>query len=347
MYTPLPLKYRPQTLAELVGQPMICLALSNAITKQQIASAYLFTGSRGTGKTSTARIFAKSLNCIQAQSPTVIPCGHCSSCREISNSVSLDVNEIDAASHNGVEDARELIQHSSFAPTTGRYRIFILDEAHMLTTASQNTLLKLIEEPPFRCIFILCTTEPHKLLPTISSRCQIFNFQSLGEETITTHLRKIAKGEKMKMSEEVLSAIAFSVNGGLRDSISLLDQLSLMGTVKAEDVYSLTGIVSKAVRTSLLHQLSQDATLALEQVDRLLAQGLSSQRLIEAVITAILENLETGEIPPHVATQASTQLHTYASTITRSQSPQLWLKVALLELSALLSSECSKATRSS
>ncbi len=173
------LKYRPQTLAELVGQNYIQIALNNAVKNQQIAPAYLFTGVRGTGKTSTARILAKSLNCQKNPHPTTTPCGKCASCRSIAQSTHLDVTEIDAASHNGVDDARELIQLCNFAPTQSRYRIFIVDECHQLTTASQNCLLKAIEEPPSHVVFILCTTELHKVLPTIISRCQTFNFKAL------------------------------------------------------------------------------------------------------------------------------------------------------------------------
>ncbi|MEG4602605.1 DNA polymerase III subunit gamma/tau, partial [Microcoleus sp. F6_B3] len=179
MYQPLHLKYRPKNLQELVGQDTIKTTLTNAITSDKIAQAYLFTGPRGTGKTSTARILAKSLNCLNSKKPTATPCGECSSCKTIDSCSSLDVTEIDAASHNGVDDARELIQHSNFAPAMSRYRIWILDECHQLSTSAQNALLKCLEEPPAHVVFILCTTEAHKVLPTIISRCQTFNFRAL------------------------------------------------------------------------------------------------------------------------------------------------------------------------
>ncbi|MBD2612588.1 DNA polymerase III subunit gamma/tau [Nostoc punctiforme FACHB-252] len=201
-------KYRPQTIAELVGQPYIKTALTNAVKHLQIAPAYLFTGSRGTGKTSTARIFAKSLNCLNTKKPTDQPCGICQSCRSIETSNSLDVSEIDAASNNGVDDARALIDRSTLAPVTGRYRIFILDECHCLTGNAFNALLKCIEEPPPHVVFILCTTELHKVLPTIVSRCQVFNFRTLSVQAIVQHLGIIADAESISIDEEALTAIA-------------------------------------------------------------------------------------------------------------------------------------------
>jgi DNA polymerase III subunit gamma/tau len=168
-------KYRPKTLAELVGQPYVQTALTNAINRMHIAPAYLFTGSRGTDKTSTARIFAKSLNCLSFDGSTDEPCGTCQSCRSIETSNSLDVSEIDAASNNGVDDARALIERSSLAPVQGRYRIFILDECHQLTAQSQNALLKCIEEPLPHVVFILCTTEVHKVLPGMKLTSSLFS----------------------------------------------------------------------------------------------------------------------------------------------------------------------------
>jgi DNA polymerase-3 subunit gamma/tau len=198
-------KYRPKILAELVGQPYVQKALTNAIDRMHISPAYLFTGSRGTGKTSTARIFAKSLNCLSFDGLTDEPCGTCQSCRSIETSNSLDVSEIDAASNNGVDDARALIERSSLAPVQGRYRIFILDEAHQLTTQSQNALLKCIEEPPPHVVFILCTTEVHKVLPTIVSRCQVFHFRALSIQTIAQHLQDVTEAEAIATALETSS----------------------------------------------------------------------------------------------------------------------------------------------
>jgi DNA polymerase III subunit gamma/tau len=242
MSAALHLAYRPKTLEDLVGQPYIKVTLTNAITNRQIAPAYLFTGPRGTGKTSTARIFAKSLNCLESKKPTVNPCGQCQSCRSIESSNSLDVSEIDAASHNGVDDARELVERSSFAPVAGRYRIFILDEVHCLSNQAFNALLKCIEEPPAHVVFVLCTTEAHKVLPTITSRTQRFEFRALSTGTITTQLRKVADTEEIAIGDDALSAIARIVNGGLRDALQLLSQVRLLGEgVTANQVIEMAG----------------------------------------------------------------------------------------------------------
>src|SRR6476619_295851 len=199
-------KYRPKILAELVGQPYVPTALTNDIDRMHIAKAYLIAGSRGTGKTSTARIFAKSLNCLSFDGPTDEPCGTCQSCRSIETSNSLDVSEIDAASNNGVDDARALVERSSLAPVQGRYRIFLIDESHMLTQQSQNALLKCIEEPPPHVVFILCTTEVHKVLPTIVSRCQVFHFRALSIQTIAQHLQEVANAEVIAINDDALMA---------------------------------------------------------------------------------------------------------------------------------------------
>ncbi|MEM9136157.1 MAG: DNA polymerase III subunit gamma/tau, partial [Cyanobacteria bacterium P01_F01_bin.42] len=178
-YEPLHHKYRPQKFADLVGQEAVATTLSNAIALQRIAPAYLFSGPRGTGKTSSARIFAKSLNCLESDSPTADPCGKCEVCQTIARGTSLDVIEIDAASNTGVDNIRELIERSQFAPVQCRYKIYCLDEVHMLSTAAFNALLKTLEEPPDRVVFILATTDPQRVLPTIISRCQRFDFRRI------------------------------------------------------------------------------------------------------------------------------------------------------------------------
>ncbi|MBY5311204.1 DNA polymerase III subunit gamma/tau (plasmid) [Aphanizomenon flos-aquae CCAP 1446/1C] len=274
-------KYRPQTLAELVGQPYIKTALTNAIKHLQIAPAYLLTGSRGTGKTSTARIFAKSLNCLNTKKPTDKPCGICQSCRSIETSNSLDVSEIDAASNNGVDDARALIERCTLAPVAGRYRIFILDENHQLTTQSQNALLKCIEEPPPHVIFILCTTEQHKVLPTIVSRCQVFNFRTLSIQTIVQHLRIIADAESISINEEALIAIARLSDGGLRDALQLLGQASLLDVdITAHHVMEIVGGVTEAELMAILQAISTNNTFNLLQVARELVDSGKTPKLI-------------------------------------------------------------------
>ncbi|MTJ50036.1 DNA polymerase III subunit gamma/tau [Dolichospermum sp. UHCC 0259] len=274
-------KYRPQTLAELVGQPYIKTALTNAIKHLQIAPAYLLTGSRGTGKTSTARIFAKSLNCLNTKKPTDKPCGICQSCRSIETSNSLDVSEIDAASNNGVDDARALIERCTLAPIAGRYRLFILDECHCLTGNAFNALLKCIEEPPPHVVFILCTTEQHKVLPTIISRCQVFNFRTLSIKTIVQHLRIIADAESIAVDDEGLSAIARLSDGGLRDALQLLGQASLLDVdITAHHVMEIVGGVTEAELIAILQAISTNNTFNLLQVARVLVDSGKTPKLI-------------------------------------------------------------------
>jgi DNA polymerase-3 subunit gamma/tau len=286
------LKYRPQTLSELVGQGLIRTTLANAIATSKIAPAYLFTGSRGTGKTSTARIFAKSLNCLATKKPTIKPCGRCQSCRSIEKSISLDVTEIDAASHNGVDDARQLIESSSFAPTQGRYRIFLIDECQMLTTAAQNALLKLIEEPPPRVIFILCTTEIHKVLPTIISRCQTFNFKAHSLDTIVDRLAEIARIEAIDINEEALKLIARNAGGGLRDALQLLSQLSLLGEqITTTHVIDVIGGVNPSELMNIIDYLTNRDTLNVLKIARNLIDSGRTPQLILSNLLQVYRDL--------------------------------------------------------
>lgn len=435
-------KYRPQTIAELVGQPYIKTTLTNAVKYLQIAPAYLFTGSRGTGKTSTARIFAKSLNCLNTKKPTDQPCGICQSCRSIETSNSLDVSEIDAASNNGVDDARALIERCTLAPVAGRYRIFILDEClsgdslvltdsgwmriddqniinrkalsynetteqwefkaitrhwskgqrktlviktatieirctpehlirtenrwkkaesiqigekilvapttflpksdsiylnlydpfvlnltsvesvhwsdlvepvydlevadnhnfvangllvhncHQLTTQCQNALLKCIEEPPPHVVFILCTTELHKVLPTIVSRCQVFNFRTLSVQAIVQHLGIVADAESISIDEEALTAIARLSDGGLRDALQLLGQVSLLDEdITANHVMEIAGGVTETELMSILQAISTNNTFNLLQVARVLVDSGKTPKLILSNLLQIYRDL--------------------------------------------------------
>jgi DNA polymerase III subunit gamma/tau len=252
-YEPLHHKYRPQTFADLVGQSAIATTLSNALTSERIAPAYLFTGPRGTGKTSSARILAKSLNCLSSDHPTPIPCGQCSVCKAIANGSALDVLEIDAASNTGVDNIREIIERSQFAPVQCRYKVYVIDECHMLSTAAFNALLKTLEEPPDRVIFVLATTDPQRVLPTIISRCQRFDYRRIPLDAMVGHLQKIAQIEAININLEALTLVAQIANGGLRDAESLLDQLSLLaGTITAECVWDLVGAVPERDLLTLL-----------------------------------------------------------------------------------------------
>lgn len=252
-YIPLYRKYRPKNLQEVVGQEHVKKALTNAINLGKISHAYLFTGPRGTGKTSIARILAKSLNC--QQGPTITPCETCSSCVDIKNSTPMDVIEIDAASNRSVEDARHILEKIQYVPVNGKYKIYIIDEVHMLTNQAFNALLKTLEEPPENVIFILATTEPQKVLETITSRCQRFDFRRITTDDIIKHLKHIAKIEQIKIDDEALFTIAKNAAGGMRDSLALLDQVSVLDsakTISAEDINKLLGRIS----FDMLHNLT-------------------------------------------------------------------------------------------
>lgn len=259
-YVPLYRKYRPQTLDKLVGQEHIKKTLTSAIELGKIAHAFLFTGPRGTGKTSTARILAKSLNC--KNGPTIHPCGECESCLDIMNSVPMDVIEIDAASNRKVEDTQSILEKIQYVPVHGKYKIYIIDEVHMLTNHAFNALLKTLEEPPENVIFILATTEVHKVLDTIKSRCQRFDFRRITTDDIVKHLRYISNEEKINISDDALFTIAKNSAGGMRDSISLLDQLSLLGVSKeitSEDVNAVLGRISFDVLNKLSDKIISSA----------------------------------------------------------------------------------------
>lgn len=246
-YIPLYRKYRPQSFSDLVGQDIVVKTLSNAVNLNKVAHAYLFTGSRGTGKTSAARILAKSLNCVEG--PTVNPCGKCPSCIDITNSNSVDVIEIDAASNRNVEDARNLIDKVHFMPVAGKYKIYIIDEVHMLTSAAFNTLLKTLEEPPKNLVFILATTELHKVLTTIISRCQRFDFKRVNQDLISQRLKDIAQKENIIINDKAVSIISRRCHGGVRDALGLLDQISVLSSLTEEisesDIISLMGSMSE------------------------------------------------------------------------------------------------------
>lgn len=237
------LRYRPQTFAELYDQDHIKQTLVNAIVSDRLAHAYLFTGPRGVGKTTTARILAKSLNC--EHGPTATPCNSCSACLDIKASKSLDVLEIDGASNRGIDQIRELRENIRYRPTSGRYRIYIIDEVHMLTPEAFNALLKTLEEPPAHVIFIFATTEPHKVPPTILSRCQRFDFKRIAPVMITKRLEMIIEKEKLQVADDAVRLIADIADGGLRDAESILEQITTFkeGKVEVSHVTDLLGIV--------------------------------------------------------------------------------------------------------
>jgi DNA polymerase-3 subunit gamma/tau len=357
-YEPLHHKYRPQTFAKLVGQEAIVITLTNALRQQKIAPAYLFTGARGTGKTSSARILAKSLNCLKHEVPTEMPCGVCTVCRSIANGSALDVIEIDAASNTGVDNIRELIERAQFAPVQCRFKVYIIDEVHMLSTAAFNALLKTLEEPPDRVVFVLATTDPQRVLPTIISRCQRFDYRRIPLEDMVTHLAAIAAQEAIDVTLEAIQLIAQISQGGLRDAQSLLDQLSLLeGEITVERVWDLVGAVPERDLLTLVRAIAQnDPTTVLDQARHLMDRGREPLIVLQN-LASFYRDLLIAKTSPNrpdlVAITPSTwvelcsfaqdldigtillgQQHLRASEVQvkNTTQPRLWLEVALMGL---------------
>ncbi len=259
IHKPFHQKYRPNNLDELVGQEFISITLKQALLTTKIAPAYLFNGPRGTGKTSSARIFAKSLNCQAFDQPTINPCCKCDLCRQITDGNALDIIEIDAASNTGVENIREIIERARFAPTQARWKVYVIDECHMLSTAASNALLKTIEEPPSKVVFILATTNPERVLNTIQSRCQKFDFRRISPNDIFQHLSEIAEKESIEYEVQALKMIAKRSNGGMRDAQSLLEQLNLLPEgITINNIQNLLGEVSEIELTHLIKSLVEN-----------------------------------------------------------------------------------------
>ncbi len=259
IHKPFHQKYRPNNLDELVGQKFISITLKQALLTKKIVPAYLFNGPRGTGKTSSARIFAKSLNCQAFDQPTINPCCKCDLCRQITDGSALDIIEIDAASNTGVENIREIIERARFAPTQARWKVYVIDECHMLSTAASNALLKTIEEPPSRVVFILATTNPERVLNTIKSRCQKFDFRRISPSDIFQHLSEIAEKESIEYEVQALKMIAKRSNGGMRDAQSLLEQLNLLPEgITINNIQNLLGEVSESELTNLIKSLVEN-----------------------------------------------------------------------------------------
>ncbi|MDY4920417.1 MAG: DNA polymerase III subunit gamma/tau [Phascolarctobacterium sp.] len=283
-YVALYRQWRPQNFETLVGQRPVKQALTNALNSGRIAHAYLFAGPRGTGKTSTARILAKALNC--EHGPTPNPCGECENCRRIADSTSLDVYEIDAASNRGIDEIKALREQIAYAPVDCRYKVYIIDEVHMLTTEAFNALLKTLEEPPSHVIFILATTDPHKIPPTIHSRCQRFDFRRVTVDEIVEHLAKVAEGSGLVADEEALRLLAIQSEGGMRDALSLLDQCGVMSReITAATVHAVLGIVGReALRELALAIGKQEVTVALQQLERIIEQGKDVRQLLTELV---------------------------------------------------------------
>ncbi len=285
-------KYRPQTFDDLVGQAHVAQTLKNAVEQNRLAHAYLFVGPRGVGKTSTARILAKALNCIHG--PTTTPCGVCDNCKEIAAGNSLDVIEIDGASNNSVEDVRELRDNVRYAPAKGKYKIYLIDEVHMLSSAAFNALLKTLEEPPAHVKFIFATTEPQKVLPTILSRCQRFDLHRIPANLIADHLQFIAGKEKIKLEPAAANSIARGAEGGLRDAESMLDQLvAFCGeTIDESNVLTVFGFTSQQTVAGFTEKILRSETAdAVQLLHDESESGKDMMRLMSDLITYLRDLL--------------------------------------------------------
>ena len=359
-YQPLHHKYRPQRFDQLVGQEAIAATLSNALRTGRIAPAYLFCGPRGTGKTSSARILARSLNCIGSDGPTPEPCGVCELCTSIAAGNALDVIEIDAASNTGVDNIRELIERSRFAPVQARWKVYVVDECHMLSTAAFNALLKTLEEPPPRVVFVLATTDPQRVLATILSRCQRFDFRRIPLQALEQHLTWIAEQEQIGITPEALHVVAQRAQGGLRDAESLLDQLSLLpAPIEATAVWELLGAVPEQELLALAGALASCDPLALlEGCRELLERGREPAAVLQGLVSLLRDLVLAGTAPdrleltsvspqfrqalPDLARsigkarllQWQAQLKGSEQQLRHSVNPRLWLEVLLLGLLA-------------
>ncbi len=303
-------KYRPQGFEELIGQPAVSQTLSNALAAKRTHHAYLFTGPRGCGKTTTARILAKALNCSTGPTPT--PCDECVSCREIALSSSLDVLEMDAASHTGVDDVREvIIETVALAPTRDRHKVFIIDEAHMLSNSAFNALLKTIEEPPPHVVFILATTEAHKVPATIASRCQRFKFRPVAADLLAGHLAAIAKKEKIAVEPDALDLLARAAEGSLRDAVSLLDQSrsAASGRITLDLVREMFGFVPQDLLIGVASALlARDPKALAGWLKKIYEEGVEPAQLLKdlraAIEGAYLVKLGAGEPVDELWTKA-------------------------------------------
>ena len=326
-------KYRPQKFAAVIGEDHVRDTLLSAIKENKVGHGYLFAGPRGVGKTTVARLLAKAVNCQKRnelnKAKSGEPCDECDFCRGIVAGKNLDIIEIDAASNRGIDEIRELREKVKFSPTSGKYKVFIIDEVHMLTLPAFNALLKTLEEPPAHAIFILATTEAHKIPPTILSRVQRFDFHRIGKDDIISNLKLIVKSEKLEADDDALEAIAVAAEGSHRDSISLLEQVaSLSKKITLEDVRSILGLAKSEEIVGIVEQIvTGDSKTAIKIVDDLVAEGVDGNQIMKEIVETLrqllLVSISAGEIDFEVTKERMTKLKSLAEDFSADRINQI------------------------